>query len=133
MGATFWGQGAKLGRYLWAAHLAAAIVLGWGGLTWLVISTNPQAPWARLAFVLALALGIYATACMLAFALCLARWPAATRPAVHVFSRRQGIMWSALFASLALLRLSGEFSAFTATVTFLAFAGAQYSQLRHSG
>jgi hypothetical protein len=120
-------------KYVWVAHLAMAIVLGWGGLTWLVTATSPQTPWARLAFLLALAVGLYATACLLAYAICLLLWPGAPRLAVEAFSRRQGLMWAGLLSSLALLRLSGELSAFTTGLAFLTFASAQYTQLRHAG
>ncbi|MHB1006363.1 MAG: hypothetical protein ACYC3S_12110 [Chloroflexota bacterium] len=119
-------------RYLWIAHLALASLAGWGGLTWLVVSTGPQVSAARLGFVLALAIGLYATACMLAYALCLLRWPAAPRFVIHAFSRRQGFMWSAFLSTLVLLRLAGEMSLATVVVACAAFLTAEYTQLRHA-
>lgn len=120
-------------RYLWPAHLATATVLGWGSLTWLVTATSPQASWARLAFVLALAVGLYATSCLLAYAVCLLLWPGAPRFAIQTFSRRQGLLWSGLFSVLALLRLTGELSACTLGVALATFATVQYTQLRYTG
>lgn len=106
--------------------------MGWGGLTWLVVSTAPQVSAARLGFVLALAIGLYATASMLAYALCLLLWPAAPRLVVHTFSRRQGYMWSGFLSTLVLLRLAGEFSLATVVITCAAFVTAEYMQLRHA-
>lgn len=113
--------------------MAVCVVAGWGGLTWLVTATSPQVPSARLAFVFTLAIGAYATAALLTYAACLLLWPAAPRLAIRTFSRRQGILWAGLLATLALLRLSGEMSALTVAVAFAAFATAEYTQLRLTG
>jgi len=114
-------------RYLWLPRLVATGLAGWGGLAWLVTRVGPQDPRAKLFFVLALAAGLYATACLIAYGITFVLWPAAPRRALRAFGERQGLLWSGFLATLVLLRLSGELSAVTAAVAAAFFLAAQYS------
>jgi hypothetical protein len=111
--------------------LAGLSLAGWSAVAWLIANTNPETPLARLAFVGALAVGLYGSAATLAYALTFLLWPMAGDAERRRFGRRQGLLWAALLVSFVLLRLSGELSAATASVAAALFVYGQYCRLGH--
>ena len=103
--------------------------LGWAVVAWVVAQASVEDPRARLAFVAALAVGLYASATLFAYAVGSALWPRVPRPIMRAFGEWQGLAWSGLLTTLALLRLSGELSVATALIFVGAFVGAQWIRL----
>jgi hypothetical protein len=121
-----------MSRYLWFLFLIGLNLAGWGAALWLVEHTQPTQSAARLAFVAAVTLGIFAFVSLVAhFASALLN-KHLDHQQHRATGQRQGLLWAGLLATIVLLRFSGELSALTMFIVLAFFIYFQFVRLGES-